>query len=173
MFERCSDPTRRAIFYARAVATLNESPTIDSVHLLLGLMWESDSRAHKLFHLRETFPLYHGCPWKFASLEAAPQSNPQLTDDAKRILARTQWEADAARDYWIDTEHLLLGILGEKACPAAQHLIKAGLTLKSARRVVVENKASRPDYGPVSPWWGLQSPFERLLFKWRSRKYES
>lgn len=164
---------RRAIFYARAVATLNGSATIDSVHLLLGLMWGSDSRAHELFHLREAFPLYRGCPWKFASLEAAPQSNPQLTDDAKRILARTQWEADAARDYWIDTEHMLLGILGEKTCPAAQYLTSANLTLKSARRVTAENKASRPDYGPVSLWWGLQSPIERLLFKWRSRKYES
>lgn len=172
MFERCSDPTRHAIFYARAVATLNGSPTIDSVYLLLGLMWESGSRAHALFHLRETFPLYRGCPWKYASLEAAPEINPQLTDDAKRILARTQWEADAARDYWIDTEHLLLGILGEKACPAEQYLTRAGLTLKSARRLVAENKVSRPDYGPVSPWWGLQSPLERLLFKWRSRKYE-
>ena len=173
MFERCSDPIKRAIFYARAVAALSGSPTIDSVHVLLGLMWGSDSRAHEIFHLRETFPLYHGCPWKFATLESAPQSDPQLTDDAKRILARTLWEADAARDYWIDTEHLLLGILGEKTCLAARHLAKAGLTLKGARRIVMENKPSRPVYGPVSPWWGLQSPLERLLFKWRSRKYES
>lgn len=173
MFERCSDPIKRAIFYARAVAALSGAPTIDSVHVLLGLMWGSDSRAHEIFHLRETFPLYHGCPWKFATLESAPQSDPQLTDDAKRILARTLWEADAARDYWIDTEHLLLGILGEKTCLAARHLAKAGLTLKGARRIVMENKPSRPVYGPVSPWWGLQSPLERLLFKWRSRKYES
>jgi ATP-dependent Clp protease ATP-binding subunit ClpA len=172
MFERCSDPTRHAIFYARALATLNGSATIDSVHLLCGLMWKSDSRAQELFHLQETFPLYSGCPWKFAGLEAAPQSNPLLTDDAKRILARTQWEADAARDYWIDTEHLLLGILGEKTCLAALYLTRAGLTLKNTRRLVIENKASRPDYGPVPQLWGVQSPFERLLFKWRSRKYE-
>jgi hypothetical protein len=75
-----------------------------------------------LFRLREIFPLHCGCPKRFTSLESAPKSNPQLTDDAKRILARTAWEADAARDYWIDTEHLLLGILGEKTCLAAQHL---------------------------------------------------
>jgi ATP-dependent Clp protease ATP-binding subunit ClpA len=171
MFERCADPTRHAIFYARAVATLNDSPAIDSVHLLYGLMWKSESRAEMLFRLREIFPLHCGCPWKFTSLESAPKSNPQLTDDAKRILARTAWEADAARDYWIDTEHLLLGILGEKTCLAAQHLAKADVTLKSARRVIAENKGSRPDYGPVSPWWGPQSPWERLWFKWQSRKY--
>ena len=97
---------------------------------------------------RITFPaLTRGCPWKYASLEAAPEINPQLTDDAKRILARTQWEADAARDYWIDTEHLLLGILGEKACPAEQYLTRAS-TLKSARRLVAENKVSRPRLRP-------------------------
>jgi ATP-dependent Clp protease ATP-binding subunit ClpA len=171
MFERCSDPTRHAIFYARAVATLNDSPVIDSVHLLYGLMWKSESRAEVLFRLREIFPLNCGCPWKFTSLESAPKSNPQLTDDSKRILNRTAWEADAARDYWIDTEHLLLGILGEKTCLAAQHLAKADVTLKSARRVIAENKGSRPDYGPVPPSWGIQSPWERLLFKWQSRKY--
>jgi ATP-dependent Clp protease ATP-binding subunit ClpA len=172
MFERCSDPTRHAIFYARAVATLNDSPVIDSVHLLYGLMWKSESRAQVLFRLHELFPAHRGCPWKYKNLEAATEGNPQLTNDAKLILARTAWEADAARDYWIDTEHLLLGILGEQTCLAAQHLAKANVTLKSARGIVAANKGSRPDYGPVSPWWGLQSPWDRLLFKWRSRKYE-
>jgi hypothetical protein len=90
-------------------------------------MWKPESHAQVLFRLREVFPLHGGCPWKFASLETAPQSNPLFTDDAKRILARTVWEADAARDYWIDTEHLLLGILGEKTCLAAQYLTRAGL----------------------------------------------
>lgn len=172
MFDRCSDPLKRAIFHAHAVAILTGSPTIDSVHLLLGLMWGS-GRAQELFNLRETFPLYLDRPWKFASLEAAPRNNPQLTDDAKRILARTQWEADAARDYWIDTEHLLLGILAKKTSVAGRCLAKAGLTREGAHRIVMENKPSRPVYGLVSPWWGLQSPLERLLFKWRSRKYES
>ena len=43
-----------------------------------------------------------------------PQKGPLLADDAKKALARTGWEADAMNDYWIDTEHLLLGILGEE-----------------------------------------------------------
>ena len=173
MFERCSDPTRRAIFYARAVATLNGSPIIDSVHLLLGLMWKSDSRAQELFHLREMFPLYRRVPGSLQVLKRRRKATRCSRTMQNEFWRRTQWEADFARDYWIDTEHLLLGILGEKTCPAAQYLTSAGLTLKNARRLVTENKASRPDYGPVSPWWGLQSPFERLLFKWRSRKYES
>jgi ATP-dependent Clp protease ATP-binding subunit ClpA len=165
MFERYCSPASNAIFYARLVAALNGSPTIDSVDLLCGLMWESESRAQVLFRLHEIFPLHHGRPWKYTTLETAPESNPQLTDDAKRVLARAVWEADAARDYGIDTEHLLLGILGEKACLAAKHLAKAGVTLKKARRVVAENRASSPHYGPVSPW-------DRLSFKWGSSKHK-
>jgi hypothetical protein len=80
-------------------------------------------------------------------------------------------EANVLRDYWIDTEHLLLGILGERSCVAAQYLSKAGLELRAARRVVVENKSARPEYGPVSLWWRLGSPLEWLMFKLGLWKY--
>ena len=153
MFERYCNPARHAIFFADVSAALNGSPRIDSVHLLCGLTWEYESRAQVLFRLREIFPLHCGCPWQYTTLEVAPEPNPPLGDEAIRVLARTVWEADAARDYGIDTEHLLLGILGEKSCLAAQYLGKAGITLKKARRVVAENKASRPEYGQVSPWY--------------------
>jgi ATP-dependent Clp protease ATP-binding subunit ClpA len=136
-------------------------------------MRDDNSRANILFGLREHFPLHCGCPCKFASYEEAPKAKPVLTDDMKRILARTAREADSLRDYWIDTEHLLLGILAEPNCLAGQYLAKAGLNLKCARRTVVENMSSRPDYGPVSQWWNLQSPWERLMFKWRIRRYLS
>jgi hypothetical protein len=68
-------------------------------------------------------------------------------------------------------EHLLLGIILELKCEAAEYLAKARLDIKSARRTVVENKSSRPEYGPVPQWWDVQSPLERLVFKWRMRKY--
>lgn len=172
MFERYTEPARRAIFYARAVAVLNDAPAIDSSHLLHGLMWGDDSRAQVLFRLRENFPLYCGCPYRFANLEAAPErEGPPLTYVGKKIVARTAWEADALRDDWIDTEHLLLGILCEPACLAAQHLAMAGITRKNARQIVAENKSSRPDYGQVSPAPGIQSPVERLVSKWRMWRY--
>jgi hypothetical protein len=60
MFERYSEPARRAIYYAHALAILNGSPTIDPGHLLYGLMWGPDSRAQTLFRLREIFPVYCG-----------------------------------------------------------------------------------------------------------------
>jgi ATP-dependent Clp protease ATP-binding subunit ClpA len=162
-----------ALWYAVCYSRLAEASGIDSVHLLRGLMYEENSRVNTIFRLREYFPLYCGCPSRFATFAEVPKPKPAFDRDARRILARTNWEADAMRDYWIDTEHLLLGILADPSCQAAQYLAKAGLNLKDARRAVMANKSSRPDHGPVSEWWGLRSPWDKLVFKWRMRKYQS
>jgi ATP-dependent Clp protease ATP-binding subunit ClpC len=171
MFERCTDHARRAIYFAIVFSHLGESPTVDSCHLLLGLMRDDGSRANTGFDLREHFPLYCACPCKFATYQAVPKRKPILAHDTKLILARARMEADVLRDYWIDTEHLLLGILGERSSMAAQYLSKAGLELRAARRVVIENKSSRQEYGPVSLWWRLGSPLEWLMFKLGLWKY--
>jgi len=160
-----------ALWYAICYSRLGECLAADSVHLLRGLVYDENCRANTIFNLREHFPLYCSCPSRFATPEEVPKTKPAFTDDMKRILARTAWEADAMRDYWIETEHLLLGIMAERRCLAAQYLATTGLTLKDARRRVMENKPSRPDYGPVSQWWRLSSPWDNLVFKWRMRKH--
>ena len=93
MFKRFTDSAKRVIFFALYYARLDEAPVIDSVHLLRGLMFE-DTRANMLFHLRERFPMYGGCPKKFATYEAVPKPELGLDHGAKRILARAAWEAD-------------------------------------------------------------------------------
>src|SRR5262249_23084161 len=112
MFERYAEPARRAIFYARAVTIIGDASAIDSLHLLTGLMWSDWSRAEVLFRLRDKFPQYCKVVRWSALMATAGPSTFSLTDDAKRILARTAKEADAMNDSWVDTDHLLLGILG-------------------------------------------------------------
>jgi len=141
------------------------------VDLLRGLIHDDDSRVNTVFGLREHFPMYCGCPSRFATADEVPKPASVLTNEAKRILAWTAREADAIHDYWIDTEHLLLGILREPRCQATQFLAKTGLTLQSVRSAALANKGSRPDYGPVSQWWALQSPWSRMISKWRMRRY--
>jgi hypothetical protein len=165
MFERYTEPARRAIFYARAVSIIGGNSAIDSIHLLAGLMWPDWSRAEVLFLLREKFPQYcKGLGWSFL-MTTAGHGLP-LTDDAKRIFARSAMEADAMCDAWVDTDHLLLGILCEPASPAALQLAMAGITLENARPVVVENRSSRPDYGPIVPLGKTPSPLVWLKSKW-------
>ena len=172
MYERYTESARRAVFFAVWHARLRESAEIESVDLLRGLMHDDNSRVNTVFGLRERFPMYGGCPSRFASAEQVPKFDPVLIKEAKRILAWAGREADALRDYWIDSEHLLLGILREPRCMAAQFVAKTGITLQGARRTLLQNRGSRPSYGPVPASWSIQSPLDWLRSKWRMRRYK-
>jgi hypothetical protein len=58
-------------------------------------------------------------------------------------------------------------VLAFKRSPSRRFMLE----LRAARRVVVENKSARPEYGPVSLWWRLGSPLEWLMFKLGLWKY--
>ena len=162
IFERYTDPGKRAIFYARVMAVVSEASQITSVDLLAGLLFGKDSRAQILFQLREHFPLYNGCPCKFGKLPEVP-SEPALDRHARQIVMWTENEATRMGDYWIDTEHILLGILRVPVSPAATYLARTGLTLDAARKTILDNKASRPDYGPVTRWWPVRAWLRRVF----------
>ena len=167
MFERYTEPARRAIFFARAIAIINKAPAIDSSNLLWGLMWPDTSRAQVLFGLREKFPQYGQRPQNSLLYATWKGQDLHLTDEVKKILYYSSKEADAMGDAWVDTDHLLLGILCISDCQAAQQLNAVGLTLENARATVIENRPSRPDYGPVIPLGTTPSPRVWLKSKWR------
>jgi ATP-dependent Clp protease ATP-binding subunit ClpC len=142
MFERYTEESRRAIFFARYSALSSGKAAIDSNHLLLGLVWEKGTRANALFQLRALLP--EETSRKTTSVAQSIETGISLSDDSKRALAWTAIEADQLKDYWIDTEHLVLGILREEESSAAAKLRAVGLNLESARKLVADNKSSRP-----------------------------
>ncbi|MGO9824570.1 MAG: Clp protease N-terminal domain-containing protein [Terriglobales bacterium] len=75
-----------------------------------------------------------------------------LSIDCKRVIAYTADEANQLKDYWIDTEHLVLGILREEDCAAAKRLREIGLQIEPSRQLVADNIGSRPFRLPVL-WW--------------------
>ena len=158
MFERYVEKGRRAIYFAMLTAVFEKS-LIGSEQLLVGLFCDADSRANTLFRLRELLPE------RFAVLAMLKPVHPTnyaaLTDEGKRVLAYTAMEARRLKDYWIDTEHLLLGILNEQQSAAAMRLKKAGIELQMARQIVMMNKPSRPNYGPAPRLWKLKAFFGR------------
>ncbi len=156
MFERCTESARRAVYFAHFFALMSDRPEITSVDLLCSLLFGSDSRVQAIFQLRDQFPLYNGCPGKY---EKAPKPTvlPQLTSESKQILNWTRVEADELRDYWIDTEHVLLGILRVRKCDAANYLMRTGLTLANARKSIKQNRHSRPVYGAVPLGWRIKN----------------
>jgi ATP-dependent Clp protease ATP-binding subunit ClpA len=162
MFERYTPSARRAIFYARAITLLSERAEITSVDLLGGLLFSEESRVQTIFQLRERFPVYSGCPYKHSTLPEVP-TGPPLANDSKHALAEAAWEATRLGDYWIDNEHLLLGIMRARSCVASAYLARTGLTLNAARKAIKDSKPSRPDYGPVPLQWRIKLRLFRLM----------
>ncbi len=156
MFERYTDPAKRAIYYAHVFAVVSDRPEITTVDLLSGLIYGNDSRAQTLFQLREYFPLYNGGPWKYEKFQK-PANPPPLSAESRQIVAMAAMEANELRDFWLDTEHLLLGILRVRRCDAAGYLTRTGLTLQTARESIKQNRHTRPAYGPVSLWWRIKN----------------
>ncbi|HET6845046.1 MAG TPA: Clp protease N-terminal domain-containing protein [Candidatus Angelobacter sp.] len=165
MFERYTESARRAVYFARTIAVLNDATRISSTNLLQGMLWEDSSRAQTIFHLQNNFPVSRGRPWKRQDANIAG-NGPGLTGTSKKILAWTAKEADHLGDYWIDVEHLLLGIMCEHSSAAARCVAQTGLTIKVARKTIKDNKPSRPQYGPVPLWWQVKTQPLKLIFRW-------
>lgn len=126
MFERYTEKARRAIFFARYEASQFLSPTIQSEHLLLGL-------------LRDNKHLWLWIPK--ASLETIRQSVEErstgrttvstsvdlpLSNECKQILKVASDEASNFKHRHIGTAHLFLAILSVDDCLATKLLREAG-----------------------------------------------
>lgn len=140
MFERYTEKARRAIFFARFQASRFESSYIESEHLLLGLLRESKA-LHRLFAsspaavdiICNQIERHSTSRARFSTSVELP-----LDKKCKRILIiYAAEEADALAHKHIGTEHLLLGLLREQSCYAAQVLRDSGVTLDSARALIL------------------------------------
>jgi ATP-dependent Clp protease ATP-binding subunit ClpC len=156
MFERYSIPSRRAIFYAREAALNAGAAEIDPMHLLCGLMVEKSSSANAVCKFADRFPEETA---RMRAMKREPtQTSLPLTVACKRILAYTAEEANRLDDYWIDTDHLVLGILRERDCTAAARLESSGLTIEQARLQVANSATEQHEYPPTAASWWDQRP---------------
>jgi len=160
MFKRITDDLKKAIFIAYQSALCDGSEGVDSSHLLLGLLVLPDCRANTILRLREVLPGQQNSieisKWKANRGKRIP-----FTKEGGRILAHTFYEANQLRDYWIDTEHCVLGILRDGNNGACSTLAQAGLELRGCRQRVLENKSSRPLRKDPVLWWP-SAPATRL-----------
>jgi len=157
MFERYTDQGKRAVFFAQQTALRGGATAIDSGHMLLGLLSEQGTRADTLFRLRDLMPDEASQQASILKEKVVKGTIP-LAPDGKRAVAYTAREANQLRDYWIDTEHLVLGILREGSSNAANRLRGVGLDLNSCRSCVVANASSRPAKRDPVLWWVRHRP---------------
>jgi len=136
MFERYTEPARRVIFFSRYMAVQTGSPEIETEHLLLGLL-----RADMVLARR-----FLGSPWvaeqvwrevedkKPVRPPIPPEVDLKLSPEAKHVLRLAADEAEQFSSKKIRTEHLLLGLLREEGCFAAELLNGHGVHLASTRQ---------------------------------------
>jgi ATP-dependent Clp protease ATP-binding subunit ClpA len=149
--ERYTEPTLRALQFASQEAQLRGDAAISVSDLLAGLSYDEATRAERVGNLKANASYLR---WLTTSPQLPPRSaaheeiHPQLDSDAHKALSFAVLEADRDREYWIDSDHLLRGLLRfpNKADFA---LLKTELTLESARKKSrIDRETFLPDENP-------------------------
>jgi hypothetical protein len=135
MFERYTEKARRVIFFAGHEASQFGSPYIETEHLLLGFLREDKAltfrflRSHaSVESIRKQIEGHTTIREKLLTSVDLPLSN-----ECERVLAYAAEEAERLSHKHVGTEHLLLGLLREEKCFAAEILHERGLHLSTSR----------------------------------------
>src|SRR5271155_1869332 len=149
MFERYTEKARRVIFFARYEASQFGAPYIETEHLLLGLLREDKALTNRFLRshasiesIRKQIEGHTTIREKVSTSVDLP-----LSHECKRVLAYAAEEAERLSHKHIGTEHLLLGLLREEKCFAAEILRERGLLVPAIReelqRMAPENPQRR------------------------------
>ena len=141
MFERYTERARRVLFFARYEASQLGSISIETEHLLLGLIREGKGLTSRLFarshlsleNIRKEIEGRTVFREKVSTSVEIPFST-----ETKRVLQHAAEEADRLLHNYIGTEHLLLGILREERSVAASILFEKGMRLTGVREDIVQ-----------------------------------
>ncbi len=145
MFERYTEKARRVIFFARYEASQFGSPYIETEHLLLGLLREDKALANRFLRshaaiesIRKQIEAHPTIREKVSTSVDLP-----LSHECKRVLAYGAEEAERLNHKHIGTEHLLLGLLREEKCFAAEILHERGLRLSQVREEIQRSSSEK------------------------------
>ena len=168
MFERYTEKARRVIFFARYEASQFGSPYIETEHLLLGLLREDKALTNRFLRshasvesIRKQIEGHTTIREKVSTSVDLPLSN-----ECKRVLAYAAEEAERLSHKHIGTEHLLLGLLREEKCFAAEILTERGLRLPMIREELqktTQEKAPAQQSGKQRGEQSMLAEFSRDL----------
>lgn len=162
MFERYTEKARRVIFFGRYEASQFGSPYIETEHLLMGLLREDKALTNRILRTHATVESIRKQIMENTAIREKVSTSVDLplSDEAKRVLAYAAEEAEQLGHKHIGTEHLLLGLLREESCFAAQILKQRGLELGKVREDLARDPhpVEPPRYSPGPG--GAASPTE-------------
>jgi ATP-dependent Clp protease ATP-binding subunit ClpC len=130
MFEKYTEKARRVIFFARYEASQFGSPSIETEHLLLGLIREDKNlTARFLPRANATIQDIRKEIEGRAVVHEKVSTSVDLpfSEESKRVLNSAAEESERLMHKHIGTEHILLGLLREERSVAAEILREHGL----------------------------------------------
>ncbi len=147
MFERYTEKARRVIFFARRAASEFGSPTIESEHVLLGLVQESTGFMKRYLGDKTSEAELRAEVLTYTVLRAPTPTSVDipLSEECKHILMFGAEEAERLGHRHIGTEHLMLGILRVENSVATRIFRQHGLDIDRARTMLV---AAEQESGP-------------------------
>ncbi len=165
MFERYTEKARRVIFFARYEASQFGNPHIETEHLLLGLLREDKALTNRFLRSHGSVEsIRKQIEGRTAIREKGSTSvELPLSQESKRVLAYAAEEAERLAHRHIGTEHLLLGLLREDKCFAAEILHERGLRLSTLREELSRTQSERVSSSRSSKETSLLAEFSRDL----------
>jgi len=147
MFERYTEEARRTLFFARYQSGLLGSTTIETEHLLLGLLRDNKGICRRFLESRQLSPqrISADIVVRVAREKKVPTSvEIPFSEETKRALHFAAAEADRMRTSHIGAEHLLLALLREEGTAAGLLLAANGLRLDDARKEIESLSGVQP-----------------------------
>src|SRR5260370_23671665 len=155
MFEQYSQESRRVIFFARYESSCLASPTIETEHLLLGLMRETRSmfertlsvQGHTLAMIRQQIEARSAAAKGEAKLSTSVDL--PMGVNARIALQHAEEEAAAMQDQRVRPAHLLLALLRDDE-PVSQILRDFGVVYDVVRQQMAAEPAEHRRPGPLA-----------------------
>ena len=145
MFEKFTEKARRVMFFARYEASQFGAESIQSGHLLLGLLREAEKTSTQLLDrmgvqtsaLRERL-IAALTPRDKKITPSSTSIDIPMEEEVKRILQHATSESAKLNHKHVGAEHLLLGMLKEEHCLAGRLLREMGADLIAAKEILLE-----------------------------------
>jgi ATP-dependent Clp protease ATP-binding subunit ClpC len=140
MFEKFTEKAKRILFLARYEASQHGSKTIETEHLLIGLLKEGEETTRELFtranvsmdQLQQELDTTGPEREKLATSVEVP-----FSDETKQVLKYAEEESERLMHSSISTEHILLGLLRIEQSRAGALLTSHGMRLFAVREDAV------------------------------------
>src|SRR3989442_15982900 len=137
MFERFTKRARRCIYFARQSAAKYRSQTIETEHLLLGILHEDSDGIWRFLPSRTAKDIRAEVESRLTKRNESASIDIPLSLYCKRILAYGAEEAERLHHRRINLEHIFMGVVREEDGTAGQILRSAGLNVINMREQMV------------------------------------